>query len=187
MEVTSPSKWEAGSQNGEGGHCEGGEVAASVKERQEIVLRRVTSLLSSLRACPCWNKTLGDTSGKIRIELMKLGMSMPSHIVIHYLRMVALRDRQDRQGKRGGHQGPCCSIAAEKIIDAPGFVFYIKYIEIPLLSLLFYATHVEDDSLTPQSPVPSPIMAAGSKFRSSRLKSLLILSVKSLFFSALQL
>ena len=48
-------------------------------------------------------------------------------------------------------------------------------------------THVEDDSLTPQSPVPSPIMAAGSKFRSSRLKSLLILSVKSLFFSALQL
>ena len=106
---------------------------------------------------------------------MKLGMSMPSHIVIHYLRMVALRDRQDRQGKRGGHQGPCCSIAAEKIIDAPGFVFYIKYIE------------VEDDSLTPQSPVPSPIMAAGSKFRSSRLKSLLILSVKSLFFSALQL
>ena len=185
--MTSPSKWEAGSQSGGGGHCEGGEVAASVKERQEIVLRRVTSLLSSLRACPCWNKTLGDTSGEIRIQLMKLGMSMPSHIVIHYLRMVALRDRQDRQGKRGGHQGPCCSIAAEKIIDAPEFVFCNKHIEIPLLSLLFYATHVEGDSLTPQSPVPSPIMAAGSKFRSSRLKSLLILSVKSLFFSALQL
>ena len=102
--------------------------------------------------------------------------------------MGALRDRQDRQGKRGGHQGPCCSIAAEKIIDAPGFVFCNKHIEILLLSLLpFYETHVEDDSLTPHSPVPSPIMAAGSKFRSSRLKSLLILSVKSLFFSALQL
>ena len=79
MEVTSPSKWEAGSQSGGGGHCEVGEVAASVKERQEIVLRRVTSLLSSLRACPCWKKTLGDTSGEIRIKLMKLGTSVPSH------------------------------------------------------------------------------------------------------------
>ena len=187
--MTSPSKWEAGSQSGGGGHCEVGEVAASVKERQEIVLRRVTSLLSSLRACPCWKKTLGDTSGEIRIKLMKLGTSsrLCPLIVIHYLRMGALRDRQDRQGKRGGHQGPCCSIAAEKIIDAPGLVFYIKHIKAPLLSLPFYVTHVEDDSLTPQSPVPSPIMAAGSKFRSSRLKSLLILSVKSLFFSALQL
>ena len=77
--MTSPSKWEAGSQSGGGGHCEVGEVAASVKERQEIVLRRVTSLLSSLRACPCWKKTLGDTSGEIRIKLMKLGTSMPSH------------------------------------------------------------------------------------------------------------
>ena len=65
--------------------------------------------------------------------------------------------------------------------------FTSSTLKIPLLSLPFYVTHVEDDSLTPQSPVPSPIMAAGSKFRSSRLKSLLILSVKSLFFSALQL
>ena len=63
-------------------------------------------------------------------------------IVIHYLRMGALRDRQDHQGKKGGHQGPCCSIAAEKIIDAPGFVFCNKHIEIPLLSLPFKVTHV---------------------------------------------
>ena len=65
--------------------------------------------------------------------------------------------------------------------------FTSSTLKIPLLRLPFCVTHVEDDSLTPQSPVPSPIMAAGSKFRSSRLKSLLILSVKSLFFSALQL
>ena len=42
------------------------------------------------------------------------------------------------------------------------------------------------NQLTLQSPFPSPIMAAGSKFKSSRLKSLLISLVKSLFFSALK-
>ena len=51
--------------------------------------------------------------------------------------MVALRDRQDRQGKRGGHQGPCCSIAAVKIVDAPGFVFYIKHIKISIIKAAF--------------------------------------------------
>jgi hypothetical protein len=60
-----------------------------------------------------------------------------------------------------GHWGPCCSAEIDQ-----------RWLELRQL--------IYDEQLTFQSPLFSPMMAAGSKFKSSRLKSVLIsLAVKS--------
>ena len=79
-------------------------------------------------------------------------------------RRVVWPNHRGHLGTTVGRWGPCCSAVKQRIMDCSEGC----------------------SSLTPlQSPEPSPMMAAGSKLRSSREKSLLISLVKSLFFSTL--
>ena len=99
----------------------------------------------------------------------------------------AWQARPGRPGMTAGRWDPCCSAAKLYI--------YIKHLRLLALNkncVLFNSGTcsvqcVKNVSvLTLQSPLLSPMMAAGSKFKSSRLKSVLISLVKSLLVLSLQ-